>query len=171
MVEIEEKLLTLLAPQLNDVCAVKVNESERDLPRKLRRLILQCLEGNDVTSMEDRGMSELNGIKEKNAENNEPQAKQTALQHRLLGEYGTTPNNPDEESEYIPAPNNTEPASVPVRNPTFVHPLYRRDLKIVGQIGEPNQKDKLRYASLERQMGFKKKDMMRGKLWRLLFKL
>lgn len=122
----KEKLLTLSTPQLNDICvtlSVEVNESERDLPRKLRRLILQCLEGKDVTSLEDGGMSlilELNGkideIEDKNAENNGPQAKQTALQHRLLGEDGTTPNNPDEESEYTRAPNSTEPAHVPVRN-------------------------------------------------------
>lgn len=33
-----------------------------------------------------------------------------------------------------------------------VHPMYRKDLKINGQIGEHNQKDKLGYASLERQI-------------------
>ena len=35
---------------------------------------------------------------------------------------------------------------------SLVHPLYRRELKITGQIGELNQKDKLTYSSLERKI-------------------
>lgn len=38
------------------------------------------------------------------------------------------------------------------QNVSFAHPLYRRELKITGQIGEPDQKDKLTYSSLERQI-------------------
>lgn len=66
-------------------------------------------------------------------------------------------------------PNITE--LVPIRNPSAAHPLYRRDLKIVGQIGETNQKDKLGYTGLERQIKRAlKKDMMKGKWWKLSFK-
>lgn len=44
--EIEEKLLTLKAPELNDVYAalgITVDEHYKGLPRKLRRLILQYI--------------------------------------------------------------------------------------------------------------------------------
>ena len=97
--EIEEKLLTLKAPDLNDVCAalsITVQERDKDLPRKLRRLILQYIEGEDIISLEDGGMFVLLELNDK------------------------------------------------------IDAL--RELKITGQIGEPNQKDKLTYASLERQI-------------------
>lgn len=58
--EIEGKLLTLLASELNDICAaldLDVEEREKDSARVLRRRILQYLEGDDVTSLEDGGMS------------------------------------------------------------------------------------------------------------------
>lgn len=152
LAEIEETLLTLSAPELTDICetlSINVNESDKDLPRKLRRLILQHLEGDDVTKLEDEGMSlllkvndQLGEIKDKRAGKDDLQPTQPAHPRPLVGEYGTAPNNPD----------TTVPVPVPARNPAFVHPLYRRDLKIVGQIGEPNQRDKLGFASLERQI-------------------
>lgn len=49
--EIEEKLVTLKAPDLNDVCtglSLTVDRRDKDVPRKLRRQILQYIEGGDV---------------------------------------------------------------------------------------------------------------------------
>lgn len=162
MEQIEEKLHTLSAPELNEVCAaldLVVDESDRDLPRKLRRLILQCLEGKDVTSLEDEGMSlllslsdQIDELKKKNEGKTDTQPKQAASEHHPVDESGIAPSNPNEDRDSIPAQNHTETTTAPYTNPAFVHPLYRRDLKIVGQIGEPNQKDKLGYASLERQI-------------------
>lgn len=63
-----EKLLTLKAPDLNDVCAalgLTVEERDKDLPRKLRRLILQYIEGEDIISLEDEGMSVLLELNDK----------------------------------------------------------------------------------------------------------
>lgn len=54
--------------------------------------------------------------------------------------------------ESVPVPNHTEAVTAPHRNPIFTLLLYIRDLKTVGQYGEPNEKDKLRYASLQRQI-------------------
>lgn len=42
-----------------------MDESNRASPRKLRSLLIQHLEGEDVTSLEDAGMSLLLGISDK----------------------------------------------------------------------------------------------------------
>lgn len=83
--EIEEKLLTLSASELNDICAalsLTVDMSERDLPRKLRKRILQCVEGEEVTSQEDVGLSvllqlndKIDELKEKNDDGEAPLQK------------------------------------------------------------------------------------------------
>lgn len=136
-----------------------MDEGDRDLPRKLRRLILQYLEGEEVTSQEDGGMSlllELNDtideLKKKDDGSDKSQPKQIAPPHHPVGGNGTAPNNPDQQRESISASNVKETVTAPGQNLAFAHPLYRRDLKIVGQIGEPNQKDTLGYVSLERQI-------------------
>lgn len=66
--EIEEKLLALKEPDLNNVCAaldLRVEEHNKNLPRKLRRLILQFLKGGDIISKEDEGMSVLLELNDK----------------------------------------------------------------------------------------------------------
>ena len=158
--EIEEKLVTLKAPDLNDVCtglSLTVDRRDKDVPRKLRRHILQYIEGDDVISREDKGLSlllELNDkideLIEKSEEIDEFSPKKVVEDHHPVDENETAPSNPEEQRESVSTPNAT--ASVPSQNVSFAHPLYRRDLKIIGQIGEPNQKDKLTYSSLERQM-------------------
>ncbi|CAI5672713.1 unnamed protein product [Oreochromis niloticus] len=160
--EIEEKLLTLLAPDLNEICAalsLAVDESEKDLPRKLRRRVLQYLEGEDVTAREDEGMSlllelddKINEVKQKRCESNAPLSQQVVQEHHLVAENVIAPSNSDEQRESISHLNATRVTPVATQSVPFVHPLYRRDLKIMGQIGEPNQKDKLTYTSLERQI-------------------
>lgn len=66
---IEEKLITLPVLRLVELCTetlrIAINDKDKDSPRKLRRLILQHLEGDDVTSLEDEGMSLLLEINDK----------------------------------------------------------------------------------------------------------
>jgi len=66
--EIESKLLELSASQLRSLCEMlmlNVGEDETHTPRALRRRILQHLEGDDVVSLEDEGLSMLLETKEK----------------------------------------------------------------------------------------------------------
>lgn len=93
MAKIQEKLLTLLAQELNDIwktLRVTVDESNRDLPRELRRCILQYLEEEDVTSREDKGMSlllqlndQIGKLKEKNDGRYVFQPQQMVTRHHL----------------------------------------------------------------------------------------
>lgn len=159
--EIEEKLLTLSASELNDICAalsLTVDMSERDLPRKLRRRILQYVEGEEVTSREDEGLSvllqlndKIDELKEKNDDGEAPLQKMGQQCH-IVDDVGMTSSHLNEQRENVSAANAIEAASFANQSVACVHPLYRRDLKIIGQIGEPNQKDKLAYTSLERQI-------------------
>lgn len=153
--EIEEKLLTLKASDLNELCAtlsLTIHKDDTDIPRKLRRQILQFIEGEDVISREDEGMSlllELNDrIDELTGKMNEcgeglPQNKDQMRENEMGA------NNPGQKEKVF-----ASSPSVPVttESVSFVHPIYRRDLKITGQIGEPNQKETLTYSSLERQI-------------------
>ncbi len=159
--EIEEKLLTLSASELNEICEALnliVDKSERDLPRKLRRRILQFLEGEDVTSQEDEGMSVLLQLKDnidelkKKNDDDELPLQQIGQERHPVDEIGMTHSNLNERRENVSAANTMGAASVANQSATFVHPLYRRYFKIIGQIGEPNQRDKLAYTSLERQI-------------------
>ena len=122
--KIEEKLPTLKAPDLNNVCAglgLTVDRRDKDVC-KLRRQILQYIEREDVMSREDKGMSLLMQLND------------------LI----------EEQRENVSTLNAT--AYVASQNVSLAHPLYGRELKIIGQIGEPNQKDKLTYLSSERQI-------------------
>jgi len=133
-----------------------VEKSDKDLPRKLRRQILQYLEGEDVISQENEGMSILlqgNGkideIKGKVDNNGVAQLQQTARECHPVVENDIAQSNTNEQEKNLSVPNATGAVS---QNVSFVHPMYRREFKITGQIGEPNQKDKLAYTSLERQI-------------------
>ncbi len=42
--------------------------------------------------------------------------------------------------------------SVLGENVTLMHPVYKKELQIIGQIGEPGQRDKLNFTSLDRQI-------------------
>lgn len=98
-----------------------MDESNRASPRKLRSLLIQHLEGEDVTSLEDAGMSLLLGIsdkidklKEKNKSNDETQSKQMTPQGRLLRKGDTVSNNVDEVRESSSAPNFQELVTVSI---------------------------------------------------------
>ncbi len=157
--EIEEKLLTLKTPELNTVCSalsLEVDKRDRDLPRKLRRLILQHVEGKDLTSQEDEGMSVLlglndliNELKVKLEDCNELSPENAVPEHHPVDKHETASETTVGQNEGGPLNATAAAAS---QNVSFAHPLYRRELKITGQIGEPNQKDKLTYSSLERQI-------------------
>lgn len=138
MEEIEEKLLTLSAPELSDICTVlglAVDESYRDLPRRLRRIILQYLEGDEVTSLEDEGISVLlklnNNIDELKHKNGDDASEsgEMFLQHHPVGKGGTASSKIDNAEEKKSASSVTETAPAPKENLSVVHPLYRRDLK------------------------------------------
>lgn len=158
--EIKEKLLTLKASELINVCAtlsLTVDEHDKDLPRKLRRFILQYIEGEGIISREDEGMSvllELNDkideLKEKFEDSDELLPQNAVQEHHPVDKNGTASNDTEGQRESGSILNAT--AAVASQNVSFVHPLYSRELKITGQIGEPNQKDKLTYSSLERQI-------------------
>lgn len=155
--DIEEKLLTLSASDLNDICTalgLTVDENDKELPRKLRRFILQYLEGDDVVSREDEGMSVLLDLNDKigdltgiNSHANEQVAVQRETQAAGDANVRTAKNNNTHSSAVVP-----KATEIPAQSVSFAHPMYRRDLKIIGQIGEPNQSDKLTYSSLERQI-------------------
>lgn len=126
---------------------------------ELRRHLLQCLVRENVTSREDQGMSlllELNDkideVKWKNTNSNQSIPQQMAQEHHHMDENVITSSNPGWQNENASVLNGTETSSNATQNLSFVHPLYRRELKIIGQIGEPNQKDKLMYTSLEKQI-------------------
>ncbi|KAL7842136.1 hypothetical protein SRHO_G00238250 [Serrasalmus rhombeus] len=159
--EIEEKLLTLTVSELNGICTaldLTVEKNDQDSPRKLRRHILHYLEGEDVISREDGGMTmllqlndQLDEIKEKSGTSVESQSVQLAQEH-LVDENESAPSECNERQKHSSTVNAVAETSIVGQNVTFAHPVYRRDLKIIGQIGEPNQKDKLSYTSLERQI-------------------
>lgn len=168
--EIEGKLLTLLASDLNDICAalnVDVEESEKDSARVLRRRILQYLEGDDVTSLEDAGMSvlldlndKIDDVKRQITKHSEPvpqvtatavrvqqveqatAVQQTVQELHLVDEVDIAASNAVAQGESVFDKSATKTSPIATQHSSLVHPLYRRDLKIIGQIGEPNQTDK-----------------------------
>lgn len=158
--EIEEKLLTLKAPDLNDVCAalsLTVDERDKDSSRKLRRLVLQYIEGEGIISREDEGMTvllklndKIDELKKKFEDSDELLPQNAVQEHHPVDKNETASSNTEGQREGGSTLNAT--AAVASQNVSFVHPLYRRELKITGQIGEPSQKDKLTYSSLERQI-------------------
>lgn len=104
----------------------------------------------------------IDELKEKN--DDEAPLQLIEQQCHPVDEISMTPSNLNGKRKNVVAANAMEAASAVNQSVTFVHPLYRRDLKIIGQIGEPNQKDKLEYTSLERQIQRAlKKDMMKEK--------
>lgn len=134
-------------------------ESERDLPRKLRRRILQYVEGEEVTSQEDEGLSvllqlndKIDELKENNYDDDEAPLQQIEQQRHPVDAISMTPSDSKGKKTDVAAANTMEGASAVNQSVAFVHSMYRRELKINGQIGEPNQKDKLAYTSLERQI-------------------
>lgn len=153
--EIEEKLITLPCLELVDLCTsleISVNE-DKDSPRKLRRLILQHLEGEDVTALEDEGISLLLKVNDRIDElKTLSKSCPTSPPRPLAATDGTTPNTEAVARTRTSATMSTREINVSEKNQTVVHPMYRKELKINGQIGEHNQKDKLGYASLERQI-------------------
>lgn len=135
-----------------------VDENEKDSARILRRRILQHLEGEDVTSLEDEGMSvlldlndKIDAAKKENGKSNESVPQQVVQEPHRVDEV-VIAADAVEQGESVSAVNAIEARPVATQRASLVHPLYRRDLKIIGQIGEPNQKDKLTYSSLERQI-------------------
>lgn len=137
--EIEEKLLTLSAPDLNDICAalsLAEDKNEKDSPRMLRRCILQYLEGEDITSREDEGMSvllELNDkideVKQKNIESNESFPQQVVQERHLVDENVIDGSNLDEQRESVPVLNATKASPVATHSASLVPPAVPKRLE------------------------------------------
>lgn len=172
-VEIEGKLLTLTVDELACLCQLLgIEEKNDDSPRILRRRILQYLEGEDVVSLEDEGLALLLQLNEKidclradgpgekrdesgDKEAGSDNAEVATVAVKQKGEVDENQNTLNklsideaERNDVIQLENST----AVTRNRANVHPLYRRELKIIGQIGEPNQRDKLNFTSLDRQI-------------------
>ena len=92
----------------------------------------------------------IDELNEKSEDIDEFSPQEVLEDHNPVEDNETTPSNQEEQRENVSTLNAT--AYVACQNVLFAHPLYRRELQIIGQIREPNQKDKLTYSSLERQI-------------------
>lgn len=112
---------------------------------------MQYVETEEVTSREDEGMclllqlnDKINELRKKTGEDGASLPKKTVQDPHLVDANENTPEKTERE--------NASPNVETSQKFSYVHPLYRRDLKITGPIGEPHQKDRLTYTSLERQI-------------------
>lgn len=137
--------------------------------------ILKHLEREEVAELEDNGMSELLLLQDKVSEivsstaskvHVEPHAKGGAAQERMEGptvvsqqnQVGTeqmTVTASADDSLY--RPHTTASSQVQAQSSSSAQsqqssPYWRKDFKISGQVGEPGQKDKLRFSSLAHQI-------------------
>lgn len=126
---------TLLAVSSEDVVTAQTKGLSG-----LRRLIKRTLHSEEVAEEEDGGKAKWEGVArvlavEKGAPEKQIQAEQA---DSCLEDTGV---HVKKKSRSTTAPDD--------RNPGM---LWRKDFKIIGQIGEPGQKDKLSFVSLARQV-------------------
>ncbi|KAK7902008.1 hypothetical protein WMY93_018777 [Mugilogobius chulae] len=174
LADIEKKIVPLSLDELkklSEELKLELSEEVKSSCRLMRRQILSFLESHDVTSLEDGGMSTLLstsdfidhlqnkqtpvddvGAAPEREDADQPQ--QVVVQHPLLTQSGTVPLSPQRPNSIASSDRNTSQ----MREQSSVHPMYRKDFRIVGQIGEVGQKDKLNFTCLERQIerGLKK---------------
>jgi len=174
LADIEKKLLTLSLADLSalsEELGLQPSEEVKSSCRLLRRLILLHLESEEVTGLEDSGLSVLlaanDFIDTLRKENDDPDESvcqeetsvqpKTGVKDSLLVKDGIMPpldSSPQRPSSLL----GSERESAQARSQMNLHPMYRKDFRIIGQIGEVGQKDKLNFTSLERQIerGLKK---------------
>ncbi len=175
--EIESKLLELSISQLTRLCEMlklNVGEGETHPPCALRRRILQYLEGDEIVSLEDEGLSLLLDIKEKidglrnyddeetysspsvERETRDEIQRKVVLERHPVGGKESAPEKPvritETESEHVKTSRKIQSLSTSGEYVPIMHPVFKKELKIIGQIGEPGQRDKLNFASLDRQI-------------------
>lgn len=174
LADIEKKLVTLSLDELSalsEALGLQLSEEVKSSCRLIRRKMLSHLESEDVTSLEDSGLSILLAAndfidslnKQTNAGDSasaapeqDAAAQQVVLEQPLLVQSGTTPQvlSPQRPNRLT----GSERESLQAKDQSNLHPIYRKDFRIIGQIGEVGQKDKLNFTSLERQIerGLKK---------------
>lgn len=171
LADAEKKLLTLSLVDLRAVSeelGLSPSETAKSSCRLLSRLILSHLESEEVTGLEDAGMSVLlatydfiDNLKREpdeaggdraSASNGETSAQpEIVMEHPMLAENDTT-RQPALSPQRPGSLTSSERESAPTRSQVNLHPMYRKDFRIIGQIGEVGQKDKLNFTSLERQI-------------------
>lgn len=153
LANVEKKLLTLSLTELSAVSedlGLQPSEEIKSSCRLLRRLILGNLESEDVTGLEDTGLSVLlatndfiDSLKKKKKTydasrdnvstpegetNEQPEA---VVQRPLSMEDGTTPQpalSPQRPSSLT----GSERDSTQTRGQVNLHPMYRKDFRIIG---------------------------------------
>lgn len=157
--------------RLGQELKLQLSEEAKASCRLSRRQILNHLESHDVTSLEDSGLSILLATRDffdiliktvvENAsaasDQEEAVPQQVVLERLLLDQSGTVGISKQRSSNSI----TSERESLQLRESTM-YPVYRQEFRIIGQIGEVGQKDKLKFTCLERQIEHGlKKDMMK----------
>ena len=131
---------------------------------------MKYLEREEVTELEDEGMSELLLLKDKIMDTETAQTEQyseTVGTHTGTGEPRTVNKHPELRLKQ-PTPDNatanelmSQPkitagpqVSVQLSGSTQQQPgqYWRKDFKVSGQIGEPGQRDRLTFSSLAHQI-------------------
>lgn len=171
LADVEKKFVTLSATDLGAVSeelGLQPSEEVKALCWLMRRLILSHLESEEVTSLEDLGMSLLlatvdyinNLIEETdyavgaNVSPHEEETRgqpKTALEHSLSTGNGTT-HQPTLSPQRPSILTGSERDSTQIKSQVSLHPMYRKDFRIIDQIVEVGRKDKLNFTSLERQI-------------------
>lgn len=168
LADIEKKLVTLSLDELkklSDSLQQQLSEEVQSSCRLIRRQMLSYLESQDVTSLEDGGMSVLLTTNDfiESLQNKQTTVgddvgaapeQDDAVQQQQVAQSGTTPLSPHSPNSIA----NPDRETSQTRDQPSVQPIYRKDFRIIGQIGEVGQKDKLNFTCLERQIerGLKK---------------
>lgn len=135
--------------------------------------ILKYLDREELTELEDDGMSELLLLKDKVADmihsissetaqteydaetswtERETDALRATNKQQELGIKQTTVSATVNDSLHQPQNSVAPQVSMPPSASAQPSPYWRKDFKISGQIGEPGQKDKLTFSSLAHQI-------------------
>lgn len=170
--EVKGALYELNVEQLLKICSALIHGlGKEQLTGKNRgqliALITSHVERPELAELEDEGMSELLSIKDLIENTKMPELESTGQgedkeREDLQKEVNDLRNRLHEKEEAMQQITKKltlqstlmqKQASAPQNNP-----VWRKDFKIAGQIGEPGQKDKLTFSSLARQIesGFSK---------------
>ncbi|XP_030590038.1 uncharacterized protein LOC115783375 [Archocentrus centrarchus] len=166
--DIEKKLVTLSLNELNalsEALGLQLSEEVKLSCRLIRRKMCTHLESEEVISLEDSGLSVLlttndliNDLNKKTdtsilsgaASEHTTAEQQVVVEQPLLVQIGTTPSVLQPRLSSSSA--SSERESSQAKDQGHLHPIYRKDFRIIGQIGDVGQKDKLNFTSLERQI-------------------
>lgn len=80
--------------------------------------------------------------------------QKVVLERHPVGGKESAPEKPvritETESEHVKTSRKIQSLSTSGEYVPIMHPVFKKELKIIGQIGEPGQRDKLNFASLDR---------------------